>query len=125
MYDIVKYTHLTTIVLSVVFLLLRFVLNTMQSPLLQKKWLKILPHIVDSVLLVSAAILCVVINQYPFVDAWVTEKLLALVMYIFMVALALKLGQTSFMRGIGLLGALSWITYAGMVALSKQPILLL
>jgi uncharacterized membrane protein SirB2 len=124
MYEIVKLIHLTTIVFSVVLFLLRFALNTIQSPMLQKKWLKILPHIVDSLLLVSAATLCVVLKQYPFVDAWVSEKLLALVMYIFMVTLALKLGRTSFMRGIGLVGAVSWIAYAGMVAVSKQPILL-
>ena len=123
MYELVKYTHLTTIVLSVVLFLLRFVLNTMQSVTLQKKWLKVVPHIVDTLLLVSAATLCVMLKQYPFVDAWVTEKLIALVMYVFMVTLALKLGHTGFMRGIGLIGALSWIAYAGMVAVSKQPIL--
>jgi uncharacterized membrane protein SirB2 len=124
MYEIVKHLHLTTVVLSVVLFLLRFVLNILQSPMLQKRWLKILPHLVDTLLLVSAATLCLLIKQYPLVDAWVTEKLIALVMYVFMVTLALKLGHNSFMRGMGVLGALSWITYAGMVALSKQPILL-
>jgi uncharacterized membrane protein SirB2 len=124
MYEIVKHLHLTTVVLSVVLFLLRFVLNILQSPMLQKRWLKILPHLVDTLLLVSAATLCLLIKQYPLVDAWVTEKLIALVMYVFMVTLALKLGRNSFMRGMGVLGALSWITYAGMVALSKQPILL-
>lgn len=123
MYEIVKHTHLTAIALSVVLFLLRFVLNTLQSPILQKKWLKVFPHIVDTFLLVSAATLCVMLKQYPFVDAWVTEKLLALVMYIFMVTLALKLGRNGFMRGIGLVGALSWIAYAGIVAVNKQPIL--
>jgi len=124
MYEMVKYIHLTTIILSVVLFLLRFALNTMQSPLLQKKRLKIFPHVVDTFLILSAATLCVILKQYPFIDAWVTEKLLALVMYIFMVTLALKLGHTSFMRSIGLIGALSWLVYAGMVAVSKQPILL-
>jgi len=124
MYEMVKYIHLTTIILSVVLFLLRFALNTMQSHLLQKKWLKIFPHVVDTFLMLSAATLCVILKQYPFIDAWVTEKLLALVMYIFMVTLALKLGHTSFMRSIGLIGALSWLVYAGMVAVSKQPILL-
>ncbi|WP_339723202.1 SirB2 family protein [uncultured Paraglaciecola sp.] len=122
MYEMIKHTHLTAIALSVVLFLLRFILNAMQSPMLQKKWLKILPHIVDTLLLVTAATLCVMLKQYPFVDAWVTEKLLALVMYIFMVTLALKLGRNGFMRGIGLVGAVSWIAYAGMVAVSKQPI---
>jgi uncharacterized membrane protein SirB2 len=123
MYEIVKHIHLTAVALSVLLFLLRFVLNAMQSPMLQKKWLKILPHIVDTLLLVSAGTLCVILKQYPFVDAWVTEKLLALIMYIFMVTLALRLARTAFMRAIGLIGALSWIAYAGMVAVSKQPIL--
>jgi uncharacterized membrane protein SirB2 len=65
----------------------------------------------------------VLLKQYPFVDAWVTEKLIGLVMYVFMVTLALKLGKTVFIRTVGLLGALSWIAYAGIVAVTKQPLL--
>jgi uncharacterized membrane protein SirB2 len=123
MYEIVKHTHLTAIALSITLLLFRFVLTSMQSPLLQKKWLKILPHLVDTILLISAVALCVLLQQYPFVDAWVSEKLLALAMYIFMTFLALKLGRSAFIRGVGLLGAISWIAYAGIVAVSKQPLL--
>ncbi|MEP1445078.1 MAG: SirB2 family protein [Paraglaciecola sp.] len=123
MYEIVKHTHLTAIALSVLLLLLRFALNAVQSPMAQKKWLKIVPHIVDTILLITIVTLCILLKQYPFADAWVTEKLLALVMYIFMVTLALKLGRNGFMRGVGLVGALCWIAYAGMVAVSKQPIL--
>jgi uncharacterized membrane protein SirB2 len=123
MYTLFKHLHLTAIVLSVLLFLLRFVLLSMKSPMLQKKWLKILPHIVDTILLVSAVTLMVLIQQYPFVDAWVTEKLLALIMYVFMVTLALKLAKTPFMRVIGVVGAISWIAFAGMVAVSKQGIL--
>ncbi|MBU3006026.1 SirB2 family protein [Paraglaciecola arctica] len=123
MYEIVKHTHLTAIALSVLLFLVRFVLNALQSPMAQKKWLKIVPHIVDTVLLITVVTLCILLKQYPFVDAWVTEKLLALVMYIFMVTLALKLGRNGLMRGVGLVGALCSIAYAGMVAVSKQPIL--
>lgn len=123
MYELVKHTHLTAIALSVLLFLFRFVLTVKQSTMLQKKWLKILPHIVDTLLLVCAATLCVFLKQYPFVDAWVTEKLLALLMYIFMVTLALKIAPNGLIRGIGLVGALSWIAYAGVVAVTKQPIL--
>lgn len=125
MYTLVKHLHLTAIGLSVVLFLFRFILLSLQSPVLQKKWLKILPHIVDTVLLVSAATLCMLIQQYPLVDAWVTEKLFALIMYVFMVTLSLKLARTKFMRIIGLAGAISWLAFAGMVAVSKQPILFL
>ena len=123
MYEIVKHTHLTAIALSVILFILRYVLSAKQSPMLEKKWLKIMPHVVDTMLIASAATLCVLLEQYPFVDMWVTEKLMALVMYVLMVTLALKLGKNGSMRGIGLIGALSWIVYAGMVAVSKQPLL--
>lgn len=123
MYTLFKHLHLTAIGLSVLLFLFRFVLLTLQSPMLQKKWLKILPHIVDTLLLVSAISLMVLIQQYPFVDAWVTEKLLGLVMYIFMVTLALKPSNNKFIRFVGLIGAISWIAFAGMVAVSKQAIL--
>ena len=123
MYEIVKHTHMTAILLSVLLFIFRFILTLKGSGKLQQKWLKIMPHIVDTVLLASAITLCVILQQYPLVDAWVTEKLMALLMYIFMVLLALKLANNGFMRGIGFVGALSWIAYAGMVAVSKQPIL--
>ncbi|MDU0355548.1 SirB2 family protein [Paraglaciecola aquimarina] len=123
MYTFVKHLHLTAIALSVILFLLRFLLLSLKSPMLQKKWLKILPHVVDTLLLLSAATLCVLLQQYPFVDAWVTEKLFALVMYVFMVILALKLAQTTLMRIVGFVGALSWVAFAGMVAVSKTPLL--
>ena len=91
MYDIVKHFHLTTIVLSVVLLLLRFVLNTMHSPILQKKWLKILPHIVDTLLLVSAGTLCILVKQYPFVDAWVIGSFLVVVIVVFTIGLIMTI----------------------------------
>jgi uncharacterized membrane protein SirB2 len=123
MYAIVKHIHLTSIAISVVFFLLRFVWTLSQSPILQKKWVKILPHIVDTLLLLSAAALCVMLEQYPFVTPWVSEKLLALLMYVFMVVLALKSSNTGFMRAVGFVGALSWVAFAGFVAVSKQALI--
>lgn len=123
MYTAVKHIHLTCIALSVLLFVLRFIWTMTQSSMLQKKWVKITPHIVDTFLLLSAATLCVLISQYPFVTPWVTEKLVGLFMYVFMVALALKMARTHFMRVVGFIGALSWIAFTALVAISKQPIL--
>ena len=123
MYAIVKHIHLTAIAISLALFLLRFIWTLSQSPMLQKKWVKVLPHVVDTLLLLSAATLCVLIEQYPFVTPWVSEKLLALVMYVFMVTLALKIAKTGFMRVVGLIGALSWVAFAGFVAVSKQALI--
>ena len=124
MYEAVKHLHLTAMLLSVLIFLLRFVLTLKGSAVLQKKWLKVSPHIIDTLWLLSAIALCVILKQYPFSEAWVTEKLLAFIMYMFMVTIALKLARTLMMRFIGLIGALSWLAYAGMVAVSKQPLIL-
>ncbi|MGY0638299.1 MAG: SirB2 family protein [Paraglaciecola chathamensis] len=123
MYTAVKHIHLTCIALSVLLFIMRFIWTMTQSSMLQKKWVKITPHIVDTLLILSAATLCVLISQYPFVTPWVTEKLVGLFMYVFMVALALKMARTNFMRIIGFIGALSWIAFTALVAISKQPIL--
>jgi uncharacterized membrane protein SirB2 len=65
MYEMVKHLHLTAIVLSVLLFLFRFVLIKTQSPMLQQKWLKILPHLVDTFLVVSGDILSAMLKQYP------------------------------------------------------------
>jgi uncharacterized membrane protein SirB2 len=124
MYEALKHLHISVMLLSVIFFIFRFVLTLKTSPMLQKKWLKITPHIIDTVWLLSTLGLCVLLQRYPFVDAWVTEKLLALVMYMLMVTIALKQAKTNLIRFIALLGAFSWLAYAIMLVITKQPLLL-
>lgn len=123
MYAAVKHIHLSVIVISVLLFVLRFIWTVSQSQMMEKKWVKILPHVVDTVLLLSALTLCVLLSQYPFVDAWLTEKVLGLVMYIFMGTIALKIGKTGFMRTVGFVGALSWLAFIAVIAVTKQPLL--
>lgn len=49
-----------------------------------------LPHLVDTVFLLSGLGLAVIISQYPFVHSWLTAKVLGLLFYILFGALALK-----------------------------------
>src|SRR3546814_14607571 len=44
--------------------------------------LRFLSYTVDTVLLAAALMLMTVVQQYPFVDAWLTVKVLLLVVYI-------------------------------------------
>lgn len=48
MYEMTKHLHLTFMLLSVLLFLTRFVLTLNASPILQKKALKIAPHIIDT-----------------------------------------------------------------------------
>ncbi|TDF42303.1 invasion protein [Alteromonadaceae bacterium M269] len=124
MYAAIKHLHLTAVALSVLLLVLRFIWLQRSSDMLQKKWVKIVPHAIDTVLLLSAATLCVLIAQYPFVHGWITEKFIAVIIYIFMGFVALKIGKTKRTQWIGFVGAIFWLAVIGKLAVLKQPFLL-
>ncbi|MCB5225608.1 SirB2 family protein [Alishewanella sp. 16-MA] len=123
MYMAFKHIHLLMVALSVSLLFIRFALRLKDSPLLQRKFFKIAPHVVDTFLLLSAAALMITIAQYPFVNPWLTEKVIALFAYIALGFSALK-GRTVAIRWLSFLGALGWLGLMIRVALSKQPIFL-
>ena len=123
MYMLFKHLHLTAVVLSIALFTVRFVWLLKQSPMLQKKWVKILPHAVDTVLLVSAITLCFIIAQYPFVNGWLTEKVLGVVAYILMGFYTLKWAQGTAARCVGFIVALACVVFTAKVAVFKQGLL--
>ena len=122
MYMALKHSHMLFIALSVSFLAVRFLLSLRAPALLQKKFFKIAPHIVDTFLLLTAIGLMLTIQQYPFQTPWLTEKLFGLFAYIGLAVMALK-GRSLLMRWVGFLGALSWLALVGKIAITKTPLL--
>ncbi|SNY53449.1 Uncharacterized membrane protein SirB2 [Arsukibacterium tuosuense] len=123
MYMAFKHLHLLMVVLSVILLFIRFGMMLKGSPLLQTKLLKVGPHLVDTLLILSAIALMLTINQYPFVNSWLTEKFIALLAYIALAVMALR-GRTIAIRWLCFLGSLGWLGLMVRVALSKQPVFL-
>ncbi|WP_415889516.1 SirB2 family protein [Neptuniibacter sp. SY11_33] len=121
MYFAIKHIHLTCIALSLVLFLLRGGLALFCPEKLEKRWLKIVPHIIDTALLVSALTLAVMIEQYPFVHHWLTAKVIALVVYIGLGTIAIKRGKTKAIQATSLAGALLAFIYIAAVAVSKSP----
>lgn len=121
MYFALKHLHLTAVALSFTLFALRAFWMLRESPQLQKRWVKIVPHIIDTVLLVSALSLAWMLQQYPFVDGWLTAKVLALLAYIGLGTIALKRGKTRKVRIMALIGAVVSAGYIVAVALSHQP----
>ncbi len=121
LYLTLKYIH----VISVVVTLLLFVGRSfwlLTSPQkLQQRWVRVVPHGVDTVLLTSAIGLTMVLHQYPFVNSWLTAKVLALLGYIFFGSIALKYGRTKFIRFSAWCTALLLFGYMVAVARSKIP----
>lgn len=83
--------------------------------------LKVLPHIIDTLLLASGATLAVLIRQYPGVDPWLTAKLVGLVVYIGLGMVALRHGRTPAVRVTAWLAALCVFGYIVSVALTQNP----
>ncbi|WP_215395532.1 SirB2 family protein [Rheinheimera oceanensis] len=123
MYMAYKHFHLLMVVLSVSFLLVRYAMSLKPAAILQTKFFKIAPHAIDTLLLVSAVLLMMTLQQYPFVHAWLTEKLLAVLAYIALGVMAFK-GRTAAIRWICFLGALGWLGLVLRVAMTKQPVFL-
>ena len=61
---------------------LRGIWMLVDSELLNKKFVRIAPHIVDTVLLVTAFAMAWMIGQYPFTAGWLTAKFVALIAYL-------------------------------------------
>lgn len=97
-YLLVKHLHMGMAYLSISLFILRSSLSVAESPLLQHKLVKILPHLIDTFLLLFAILLMITIKQYPFVDSWLTAKLIALLAYIGVGSIAIKRGKTAVIR---------------------------
>jgi len=121
-YLAVKHLHILCAMLSGSFFLLRGVWMLGGSPLLQRRWVRVAPHLVDTLLLSSALVMVFWSGQYPFVQPWLTAKVLALTLYVILGAIALKRGKSRGARIQAFAAALAVFAYIVSVALSKQPI---
>jgi uncharacterized membrane protein SirB2 len=92
------------------------------NKLLQAKVVRITPHVIDSALLLSAIALTVQTNQYPLSNAWLTVKIIALVMYILLGVVALKRGKTRKQRIVAFVLALITFAFIVSVALLHHPL---
>ena len=122
MYMMAKHLHMTAVGLSILLFVFRFIWSQFDASVLSKKWVKILPHIVDTVLLASAIWLCVILSQYPFVNAWLTFKVVGVVLYIVFGLFALKKAKTTMGKWSFFVAALVVLMATAMVAVTKQPL---
>ncbi|MDD3674292.1 MAG: SirB2 family protein [Thauera propionica] len=120
MYFAVKHLHVTCVVLSAMGFLLRGFWMMTGSPRLKSLPARVLPHIIDSTLLLSAIALAVMIRQYPFEAGWVTAKVFGLIAYILLGTVALKRGKTQGIRLGAFAAALLVYAWIVSVALTKN-----
>jgi uncharacterized membrane protein SirB2 len=117
-----KHFHMTCAGLSGALFLLRGTWMLRASPMLQQQWVRIAPHIIDTLLLASAIGLAAWSHMVPGQQPWLTAKLVALVGYIVLGTVALKRGRTRGVRVAAFIGAIGLFAYIVAVAVTKNPL---
>ncbi len=97
-YPQIKFIHILCVILSGSLFTLRGLMMLARSPYTNHIVLRRLSWTIDTTLLVAALILITLLHQYPFVQAWLTVKVVLLVVYIVLGVFALKLGRTREVR---------------------------
>ena len=121
-YASLKFTHISCVAISYVMFVLRGIWMMRESALLQRRWVKIVPHLVDTLLLASAVALAVMSHQYPLSNGWLTAKIVGVLIYIGLGTVALKRGKTRRTRVTAWLAAQAVFFYIVAVAITRQPL---
>jgi len=121
-YPLIKHLHLTSVTLSILFFMVRGAGMLVDAQWLQKKLVRVLPHIIDTILLASAIALTIILSQYPLQQDWLTAKVIGLVLYIGLGTIALKRGKTKAVRITAFMLALCSIAYILSVAITHNAI---
>jgi len=120
-YLFAKSIHVGCVVISLAGFAARAALMLRGSNWLRTRFVRVAPHVVDTLLLVSALWLCWLLGQYPFVQGWLTAKVLGLLAYIGFGTVALRRGRTLPVRAAALGGAALSAAYVVAVALTRDP----
>ncbi len=118
-----KFIHISCVVLSFSLFFLRGVWLLRGSPKLRQRWVKIAPHSVDTVLLLSAIILAWQLGYTPFNSPWLAAKILALLLYIGLGMVAFRFAKTNPMRLVAWLAAQLVFLYIAAAAITHDPFL--
>ncbi|HWS75519.1 MAG TPA: SirB2 family protein [Quisquiliibacterium sp.] len=118
-YQILKHVHVTSAALSIAGFVLRYLLMLGRSPMLGSRAARVLPHVVDTVLLASALAMAWMIGALP---VWLIVKIVALLAYIVVGSIALKRGRTMTLRAVAGLVAIAVFAFIVSVALTKSPL---
>jgi len=114
--------HISAVMLSgSLFFLRGLAINIFRASWPMAAPVRYLTYTVDTVLLAAALMLTTVVHQYPFVDGWLTMKVVCLVFYIVLGSYALKRGRTPKVRLIAWVSALAVFLFIISVAHTRNP----
>lgn len=92
------------------------------SPLLHQRWVRIVLHVNDTLLLAAGVWMTAIIQQYPGTHRWLTAKLAGLVLYILLGLVALRPGGAKRVRAAAWVAAQIVFGYIVAAAFSHHPL---
>lgn len=115
------------IVLSAILLSIRYaaLMANPNSTFINKKVLKIAPHVVDTILLLTGVALVIMMGFVPFSagSEWFTEKVTCILAYFALGFFSIRMAKNRLLRTFAFFGALGWMLMAGKIAMTKMPAL--
>ncbi|HXW73243.1 MAG TPA: SirB2 family protein [Steroidobacteraceae bacterium] len=115
-YADIRLLHVSCAALSGALFALRGIMRIADSPWANHRALRLTSYLIDTTLLLAALWLSVIVQQYPFVDGWLTTKVVLLVIYIGLGVLALRVARTRAGRVAALISAL--LTFGAIVGVA-------
>ncbi len=120
-YPQIKLVHICAVIASGSLFGLRGLMMLARSRVTNHPVLRYLSYAIDTTLLTAALMLVTILHQYPFVQAWLTVKVVLLAVYIVLGTLALKRGRTRAMQATCYFAALAVYLFIASVAVAHNP----
>jgi uncharacterized membrane protein SirB2 len=114
--------HVSTALISITGFIIRGILHFSGSELVNRKWFKIAPHIIDTLLIVSAVALLIQSNLNILNTPWLLAKVIALFVYIGLGLVAFRFGKTLLVRILAWSEAILVFAYILGVAVTRNPL---
>lgn len=119
---LIKSLHVSCAYATGLSFLLRAILAFCYPSILEHRWLKIVPHVLDTVLLASAFTMLFMWSLSPLSTPWLLAKILALFLYIAFGLVTLRFGTSTYRRLTGFIGGVTTYLYIVTVAHTKTPL---
>ena len=121
-YTQIKAVHIAAVMASGSLFLVRGAAVQLGAAWAMAAPLRYLSYAIDTALLTAALMLATIIHQFPFVQGWLTAKVLLLVVYVVLGSFALKRGRTRVVRTSCWVAALLVYLFIVSIARAHHPL---
>jgi uncharacterized membrane protein SirB2 len=119
-YLALKQAHVALALISIAGFALRWNWKRTSHWLAATRTVRILPHLIDTLLLAAGIGLAVRIGQYPLTDGWLTAKIAGLLLYILLGMVAMRARPGSRASQLAFIAAVLVFTWIASIARSKS-----